>query len=596
MIAQVLPLRTLPRGLDYFTYSVPESLQKSILPGQCVKIPFRSQTLLGLVQQLENKVGKDLKPVLEIVNQTPLLGSDYLTFLEKMAKFYGVSAASVIKSALPPLQPNKIETEEIENWLTKPSAKQTDLKTTGPTEYSWYHSREEQKAAYARYEMERLIIIVPQKSDLVKVFAALSQKRQAETVLWSSNLSVKEERDLWFKIRNGQIKTLIATRGALWLPLHQSFDRIIIEFEQDQNHKHWDHSPRFTTKDLAKMQVRNFNLAYSEMSYSPSVTSYYFIQEKKYPLTNVSSVNLPSPQLIFPDNNFERAPLFSPTISAIHDALEAGLQPDIVLLFNLTTPAKQGICRNCSALIDTPLPEFCPKCGDARLKVLGQTITSVAKWLTKEFPNTEIITVNKITDHIPSSGTARIIIGTRALLGMIDWSKISLAAILDFTRQAMFAEYLTHEDLRHLIRQFQFWLPSGSPLLIQSDTTEHILLTTIQNDKAWYESELTNRANLGYPPYSYLVRYLIPGITEEVALQAAKKAMSDLQARLTKTPKNIIIQGPLPASAKNQGKCWAVVMVKIQESDILSATTWCHESFSATTKIDPNPISLTSPH
>ncbi len=589
MIAQVLPLRTLPRGLDFFTYSVPESMRATILPGQCVKIPFRSQTLLGVVERLENKIGQNLKPVLEIVNLIPLLGSDYLNFLGKMAKFYGVSAASTIKSALPPLQPNKIHHEIIENW-------KWEIKTPKPTEYSWYHSFAEQQEAYSRYEHERLIIIVPQKTDIPRVLSVLEGTRQAEALLWSSNLSTKEERELWFKVRNGEVHTLIATRGALWLPLHQSFDRIIIEYEHDQNHKHWDHSPRFTTKDLAKMQVRNFGLSYSEMSYSPSVTSYYFIQEKKYATPVLPKNILPTPKIIYPDNNFERAPIFTPTITAIHNALETNPTQDIVLLFNLTALSKQGICRDCTALIPMPLPEFCPQCQSIRLVTLGQTITTVANWLKKEFPDIEIITVNKAMDTIPTSAKARIMVGTRAILGIVEWDKISLAVILDFTRQAMFAEYLTHEDLRHLIRQFQFFLPANSPLLIQSETAEHTLLTSIQNDKIWYESELANRQALGYPPYSYLVRYLVPGITEDMAMASAKKAMDNLRVRLTKTPKNITIQGPLPASAKNQNKFWVVVMVKIQESDILSGVTWCHESFSANTKVDPNPISLTSPH
>lgn len=588
MIAHVLPLRTLPRGLDFFTYSVPEPLQTTVTIGHCVKIPFRSQTLLGIVLRIENKTGKNLKSIVDIVNAVPLLDEEYLIFLEKMAKFYGVSASASIKSALPPLQPHKIQEEHIKAW-------NKDIKNSNPTEYSWYHSVAEQKAVYARYEKERIIIIVPQKNDIQKIMLALSPSRQKECVVWSSDESIKHERELWFKIRNGEVRTLISTRGALWYPLHQSFDRIIIEFEHSQDHKHFDQSPRFSAKDLAKMHVKNFGLAYSEMSYSPSVTSYYFIQTNKYPLTNPFTAQLPAPRIIFPDANFVRTPIFTPTISAIHEALETKPTRDIVLLFNLTTPPKYGICRDCSTQIPVPLPEMCPQCGSIRVLLLGQTITSVAKWLSKEFSTVEIVTINKISDKLLPSKTARIIIGTKALLGMIEWNNVGLAAILDFTRQAMFAEYLTHEDLRHRIREFQFFLPHDAPLLIQTET-EHSILQTIQNDALWYEQELHNRQNLGYPPFSYLVRYLVPGTTEEQALQNAKNAIDELYRRLTKTPKNITIQGPLPASTKNQNKFWAVVMVKILESDILQTSLWCHESFLATTKIDPNPITLTSPH
>lgn len=589
MIAHVLPLRAMPRGLDFFTYLVPPELHSLLALGHCVKIPFRNQTLLGIVVGIEHTTKPNLKSILEIINETPLLDATYVQFLSKLARFYGVSAATIFKLALPPLQPTKINHEPLEPW-------RTPVSRGLPAEYTWYRSTTEQQAAYARYESERLLIVVPQKNDLLTVQSRLSATRQAECVLWSSDLSIKAERELWFKIRNGHVRTMVATRSALWLPIHQSFDRLVIDYEHDQNHKHYDQSPRFTSKDLAKMQVRHFGLAYAEMSYSPSVTSYYFIQNKNYTLTTATSAAPSSPRLISPDASFERTPLYRPTVTAIHEALAHAPHQDQIFLYNASAAPKNGICHDCRQIINTPLPDYCPNCGGQNMHAIGYTVSSIAKWLQKEFPNQTVLTITKADELIVPSNQGRLIVGTKALFNLIDWSNISLAVMLDFTRQAMFSEYLTHEDLRHLIRQFQFFLPTPTPFLIQALSTDHPILTTLTTDEPWYTTELNNRYHLGYPPYSYLVRYLVPGTTPEAAESLAQAGIQNLMARLTKTPKQLMIQGPLPASTRNQGKDWSVVMIKVQESDILSAVTWCHESFSPKTKIDPNPISLTSPH
>ena len=590
MIADVLPLRTLPRGLDFFTYSVPLELEKTLQPGQAIKIPFRSQTLLGVVLKIRAGQAKNLKPILEIINPIPLLGPDYLDFLERLAKFYGVSMSGLVKSALPPLQSLKIANETIVEWKSTTRASQTP-------DYLWYANEDEQRAGYGNYQKERLAIIVPEVKDILSVHAALPLNRQAEAILWTSSDSQKNEREHWFAIRNSQAHTLIATRGALWLPLHQSFDRIVIEYEGDQNHKHWDQSPRFTTRDLAKMHARNFGLSYTEAGFSPSVSSYFFIQEKRYNLFDKrENKNNNQAKIILPDSGWA-APIFSPTIQKIENALETKPGQDIVLIFNQTKPGKVGICRDCTHVIATPLPEFCPNCGGINLKTIGHTIGTVANFLKKELDKTDaaIITVDKETELLDSE-KSRIIIGTWAILGKITWSKISVAAILDFTRQALFAEYLTHEDLHYRIKQLQFFLADSAELLIQSETAEHPLLTALSKDQAWYESQLSERAELGFPPYSYLVRYLLPGKDEAGALKLAQVAVKRLEAGLTQAPKKCIIQGPLPASAKHQGKAWAIVMVKLSEPDILTAVSWLNQFFPTTAKIDPNPITVTSPH
>ncbi len=580
MVAEILPLRALPRGLAFFSYAVPAELQPKLQLGQCVKIPFQKSEILGVVGKISRTNNTALKSITEIVNPVPLISSDYLQFLEELAFFYGVSLATVLKRALPPIQPSKIKAE-----IIKPLTKKKSVRTT--PDYGWYKTNEEHTAALSKYTGEKLLIIVPEVKDLLVVKNALPAERKNKAIV-HGEANQKNERELWFAIRNDEVETVIATRGALWWPI-QNFDRIIIDFEHDEQHKHADQAPRFTTKDLAKLQAKRFGLQYTELSYSPSVSSYFFIQEKRYQLITEPSQNFPAPTIVYRDAG-NNQPVFTPTLNAIKLALENG---DCLLIYNQTKPGKFGFCRDCSRTVEAPLPELCPYCGGIRLVQLGHTINSVAKFLQTELgSDAEIITFDK-TSELPERTKPRVLVGTWALLRAVNYDTIKLVAILDFTRQVMFPDYLSQENLRHRIRQLQFFC--AAPLFIQSET-EHPLLLSLTNDTAWYNRELQERAGLSYPPYAYLVRYLVPGASETDADIAAKKIKQVINQALTKTPKKLIIQGPIAANARFQNKAWAILMLKITEPDILAATTWANQFLSTPIKIDPNPISLTSPH
>lgn len=591
MIADVLPLRTLPRELGFFSYTIPEELLSTITLGQCVSVPFRSQTLLGVVRKIYSGDESKLKPLHAIINTTPLLGPEYLDFLERMAHFYGSGVSTIYKRALPPLQPTKLNQLVVSPWRT-PAAKSATVPN-----YHWYTTEAEHRTAYQTYDSERIVIIVPEVRFLQYVRSCLPPERQTDAVIWSSSDSTKVERADWLAIRNGEIKTLIATRGALWLPLHQCFDRIIIDLEHDENHKQRDQSPRFSSKDLAKMQAKYFGIQYSEMSFSPSVTSYYFIQEKRYQLFAPQTETLPAPTILYPSAGKKYVPIFAPLLEKIHIILEQNTGPQtIVLIFNQVKPGKVGLCQDCQHTCSVPLPEICPNCQSTKLKALGQTIATVATWLKNELPDyaEQIITVDKETKSTEFTPGPKIIIGTWAALPLIN-ETAALVALLDFTRQALFPDYLTHEQLRHRLRQLQFFLPSQAELYVQSET-EHPLLNTITTTETWYNEQLRDRQALGYPPYAYLIRYLIPGKTPAEALNQATACIKHLQRALTISRKKASIQGPLPLNTRWQNQDWQVFLAKTTEPDIVATVTWFNQYLGTKVKVDPNPISLTSPH
>ena len=502
-----------------------------------------------------------------IINSIPLVGADYLTHLKNLASFYGVSLSVATTLALPPLQSRKIMEMEIEPWQEKHRVASGEKPI-----YHWYKTTAEHSAAYAEYSNEKVVIIVPEVGRIPEVMAVLSSERQSHALIWSSELSQKEQREIWFKIRNHAAQTLVATRSALWLPLQQSFDRIIVDYEHSENHKQWDQTPRYHTKDLAKLFSRNFGVAYSEMSYSPSVTSFYFIGNGNYSSVNSAVRYFDSPIIIQEASNIKKPEkLYTSTMARIMESLVPGT--DAVILYN---------CKG-TIFPDTGIP--------AVVREIKQKIFD---------PAVHVITVSaktpleKITEK--NSTDTRLIVSTHSILGMLDWKRVSIIILLDYDSQLQFAEYAAEEMLWHTIADILFHKNSTTPFIIQTKQLEHRIFASLNQPNDWYAGEIKARELLDYPPFSYLLRYLISGKSEDESKQRAKQTLACLEQQLTKTKKKIIIQGQIQAEPQcARGSYWEVIMLKILESDILSTVLTLNSLMPNTIKIDPHPISLLNP-
>ena len=96
----------LPVPLDKaFHYSVPDLLRERIAVGHVVSAPFGRRTLAGVVTELDpdSRDSLDLKPVGELLLDTPVLDEDGLRFLGWVARYYRHPLGQVLFTSLPPL-------------------------------------------------------------------------------------------------------------------------------------------------------------------------------------------------------------------------------------------------------------------------------------------------------------------------------------------------------------------------------------------------------------------------------------------------------------------------------------------------------------
>jgi len=85
-----------------FTYMVPESLLDVPLQGKRVLIPFGQRKVTGYVlEEAENKDEKEIKAVLDILDDNPLFPPSMISFFRWISDYYMHPVGEVIKTALP---------------------------------------------------------------------------------------------------------------------------------------------------------------------------------------------------------------------------------------------------------------------------------------------------------------------------------------------------------------------------------------------------------------------------------------------------------------------------------------------------------------
>jgi len=76
-----------------FTYAIPEDLQQRVCPGTQVILPFKNRYVSGIVLHVSdsppsNVALEDIKPIFDIVYETPIISKELMQLLEWISKYY----------------------------------------------------------------------------------------------------------------------------------------------------------------------------------------------------------------------------------------------------------------------------------------------------------------------------------------------------------------------------------------------------------------------------------------------------------------------------------------------------------------------------
>jgi len=623
VIAKIIPLKRLPRNFSSFDYLVDESLEKSLKVGQLVEIPFRSKNIFGVVFSLEQGENNKLKEIANIVNKVPIFSQKQLALSLLLSEIYLVSPAIFLKMALLPLQKRKLKNIElIEN-------KNKKIKKESTSTYHYYQTEEEHKKIFANLKKNTLII-VPEVRHIEEVRNLLTDKQKSQVATWYSEMSDKEKFSTWINIKNEEKNIIIGTRNALFLPFN-NLDKIIIDYEHDENLKSWDSTPKFQSKDIIKFLQKMYSCKAIYSSFSPSFEKYYEINKGQIDYANKINKDkllfekkkktLPNIVNLSNKNFVQNKSVFS---LDLEDKIK-NTDKDIFIYINRRGFATTTICHNCGYVARDPesnMPliyekssnklyspyskysqkfnPFCPKCKNELLTNYGLGTELIEQEVYKILNTKNTHQVLKIdkdsTQDLKSQKKPKIIIGTNAAFKAINWQETELIIFLDIDRQLAIPEYLSLENIWHTIAEVEYYRTESSQFYIQTANPEHTLFKSLGEKDRVYRTDLNTRKKLALFPYQYIVKYYCGADSEIKAKNLAEQTVRNLNSALTKLDKNATILGPYEMQPKYfRRQYWWGFALKIADKNPLSTIKQINQYIPGNFKIDPNPISLLSP-
>ncbi|MBP7698126.1 MAG: primosomal protein N' [candidate division Zixibacteria bacterium] len=409
------------------------------------------------------------------------------------------------------------------------------------------------------------------------------------TVIHSA-MSDRERLASFNGIRAGTYPIVIGPRSAIFAPLAH-LGLVIVDEEHDPSYKQDDPAPRFHGRDCAIMRGRIKDVPVLLGSASPSIESYYQAQTGKYRLLELTErpagATLPAVRVI--DMKTDRLGGDLPFLSySLKKEVDERLARDeqVILFLNRRGYSPQLKCSRCGRVPGCPNCQVkltyhkegrklschycgwveqrydaCPSCGDPHFFPVGAGTQRVEETIPRLFERAAALRLDSdsatgrrrlheiLTDF--SAGKANLLLGTQMVTKGLDLPGVTLVGVLAADALLDLPDFRASE--RAFAQLLQVAGRSGraakpGEVLIQTYDPEHPVIdrAAAQDYRGFYESEIRKREELGYPPYSRLVNFVLSGDDAKRLEEAALAFREELDARMREAGVNGRVLGPAP--------------------------------------------------
>ncbi len=218
------------------------------------------------------------------------------------------------------------------------------------------------------------------------------------------------------------------------------------------------------------------------------------------------------------------------------------------------------ICHHCN--YQTAHPDACPACGSGQVKFFGGGTERVEEEVRRRFQKARPIRWDRDTtggkdahDALLEqflSGEANVLIGTQMVAKGLDLPLVTLVGVVSADTALYLPDYRSGERTFQLLTQVAGRAGRGllgGRVILQTYAPDHYAIqAAAEHDfHAFYKREMRSRAEIGYPPYSRLIRLEIRATDARQARQEAER-LHRLLARRIKEENRIqtSLIGPAP--------------------------------------------------
>ncbi|HEY6835927.1 MAG TPA: primosomal protein N' [Gaiellaceae bacterium] len=603
----VVPLVT-ARALSSreFTYELPDGAGK----GAVVTVPFGRSRARGVVVEVVEAAPLGVKPlpVERVVHELPPALIDLALWV---ADYYGSTPARALELVAPVRRQRRKEQDS-------PVERQSLEGEAAPAQLS-----ADQEAALARIaEGGRFLLYGPTGSGKTEVYlqataAALERglgtivlvpeialapqtvgrfrERFGDSVaLLHSGLTDAERRDERERIASGDARIVVGARSAVFAPMH-GLGLICVDEEHDQSYKQ-ESDPRYDARTVAAKRAALEGATVVYGSATPRPESWAALERLE--LRERLGGKLPPVKIV--DLRREAGyPLSAPLLAELGSIAENGGKA--ILLLNRRGIAPALHCRACGSTFRCPdcdvalvlhrdemlrchhcgyaerSPSECPACGSVELARIGAGTQRLERELAARVPELELIRLDADTAaHAEELAAAlrrfrdadrAVLLGTQMVAKGHHFAGVALAAVVDADTGLGLPDLRAEERTFQLVTQLAGRSGRDAPgrVLVQTfqPDARPLALAARHDVPRFLADELERRRELGYPPFSHLVRVLVTSPSERAGLTLLDELKVGLNGELL---------GPAPLF-RLRGKHRAQLVAKTDEPRRLAART-----------------------
>ena len=460
------------------------------------------------------------------------------------------------------------------------------------------------------------IVLVPEISLTPQMLDRfISRFGKDKIAVLHSKLSIGERFDEWNRIKEDDVKIVIGARSAIFAPL-KNLGIIIIDEEHDASYKS-ESNPKYDAKQVAKYIAKQHKSILLLGSATPNIDTYYKATEKKeielIELTKRANLsNLPEVTIIDLKQelaNGNRSMLSNELYSSIEENLKEKRQT--ILFLNRRGYSTFIMCRDCGYTVkckncnisltyhrsekklkchycgyEQNIVTVCPECHSEKIRYFGTGTQKLEQEIQKQFPNARTIrmdvdTVTKKNSHEEilnkfKNENIDILIGTQMVVKGHHFPNVTLVGVIAADSSLNIDDYRANERTFQILTQVagragREKLPGK--VIIQTYNPENFSIQCAQKQdyKMFYNTEITLRKQLKYPPFCDIIIIGFSGLDEEKLKKISSSTYNYLTKRVNEIEyknKNINMFKPMPApidKIQNRYRYRIIIKTKMTE-------------------------------
>ena len=602
---EVAPCKIIRTDSETFTYSS----GTIISIGQIVLIEVGKKRIIGVVIRHTNEPTYLTKPIISIIETTPL-PRQLVDLALWLSKYYVTPLATVLQTILPSgLQKNrqKNQIHPIAASRTRTNIVFNEEQLNSLKIISEYKSgtfllqgvtgsgKTELYINIAKQSIESgksAIILVPEIALTSQLIAEFSH-HFGDLLITHSKMTESNRHLVWTEALNSPLpRVVIGPRSALFIPLSQ-IGAIIVDEAHEPSYKQ-EQAPKYSALRVATMLGRYHEAKVIFGSATPSIADRYLAEHSERPilkLTKVARIGSTPPETTLVDMtnraNFTKHRFLSKQLlDNIEKTLENNKQ--ILIFHNRRGSTSSTLCRDCGWSAKCPkcflpltlhvdshnllchvcgyqasAPTSCPVCKSTNIVYRGIGTKLIESELQRLFPKANIARFdadNNKTEDVNAryqdlyNGSIDIAIGTQVIAKGLDLPHLRMVGVIQADTGLALPDFNSNERTFQLLAQVVGRVGRNehqTQVIVQTYQPSHPSITCglKQDYESFYENTIAERKRALFPPFTHLLKLTCLYKTESTAIKNAKIMMAELRVNINK---DVQILGPTPAFYERQ--------------------------------------------